>query len=413
MLMSLIPLFDENMAVSAYSIFSRKNNFFTNLSRLGAEFADGASGADGLNLINSMGIDTLSADKPVFVPLTNISILTGVEHQTDAPANRIVFLIDGSIPPIDMYLKRIHELKDLGYGFAVQKLSISDFIPYAEILKCADYIFLDYQKIVIEKAKIFFEKLYPSISLVAVNIDTMDTFLSLKEKGGYKYFEGPFYRVPVTRGDAEVTPLKINYIQLLNTVNGNDFNLDDAAKIIGRDTALTISLLQMVNKMTVNSGITTIRHASAMLGQKELRKWINTAVANALYADKPSEITRVSLLRAKFAEFLASEFGLAARTEELFLMGLFSVLDVIMEKPMSEALGMLQVGGDVKNALIDGKGPFAEIYEIIRQYEAANWTEVSRILLLDNKDTEPISQAYIKALEWYRDLNAEIEDKHA
>lgn len=410
MLMSLIPLFDENMSVSAYSIYSRKNNFFTNLSRLGAEFADGVSGAEGLTLINSIGIETLASDRPVFVPLTNISILTDVENQCDASPSRIVFLIDHSVPPVEMYLKRIAELKEKGFGIAVQKLAISDFMPYAEILKMADYIFLDYQKIVIDKAKIFFEKLYPNISLCAVNIDTMDTFLGLKEKGGYTYYEGPFYRVPVTRGDAEVTPLKINYIQLLNTVNSDDFNLEDAADIIGRDTALTISLLQMVNKMTVNSGITTIRHASAMLGQKELRKWINTAVANALYSDKPSEITRLSLIRAKFAEYLAADYNMAARTEELFLMGLFSVLDVIMEKPMSEALGVLQVGGDVKSALLGEGGPFAGVYEIIKQYEAANWTELSRILLLDNKDTDVVSSAYMKALEWYRDLNAEMEE---
>ena len=109
-----------------------------------------------------------------------------------------------------------------------------------------------------------------------------------------------------------------------------------AADIIGRDTALVISLLKMVNRIAVNSEITSIRHAAAMLGQRELKKWINTAVANKLYADKPNEITRLSLLRAKFAENLASSFGLAAQGSELFLMGLFSVLDVILEKPMLE-----------------------------------------------------------------------------
>ena len=407
MLMSLIPLFDENMVVSAYSIYSRKNNYFTNLSRLGAEFADGVAGADGLSLINSVGMDTLTSDTPVFVPLTNISILTDVENQCDAPAERIVFLIDNSIPPVEMYIKRIAELREKGFSFAVQKYSISDFMPYAEILKLADYIFLDYQRIVIDKARIFFEKLYPNIALCAVNIDTMDAFLGLKEKGGYTFYEGPFYRVPVTKGDAEVSPLKMNYIQLLNIVNAPDFDLEDAADVIGRDTALTISLLKMVNRMTVNSGITTIRHASAMLGQKELKKWINTAVANQLCSDKPSEITRISLLRAKFSEYLAPVFGLTMKTEELFLMGLFSVLDVIMERPMSEALDMLQVGGDVKDALLKGSGPLGEIYEIVKQYEAANWTELSRILLLANKDTEAICDAYVKSLEWYRDLNSE------
>lgn len=187
-------------------------------------------------------------------------------------------------------------------------------------------------------------------------------------------------------------------------VNSSDFELTAAADVIGRDTALTISLLKMVNRMTVNSGITTIRHAAAMLGQKELKKWINTAVVNELYSDKPSEITRLSLLRAKFAEYLAPVFEMNAKADELFLMGLFSVLDVIMEKPMEEALQMVRVAGDVSEVLIKGTGKLAPVFDLMKQYETANWQEVSRQLLLGKKDAAPVNEAYVKALSWYKKL---------
>ena len=411
MMLALIPLFDENMAVRAYSVFSQKDNFFLNPLMLGTGRYDGAAAVEGLELIESMGIETLSEDKEIFVPVGNISVFSDVEAQCSAPHDRLVFLIDNTIPPIDMYVNRLRELKEKGYKLAMRKLAVADFESYRPILKLTDYMFLNNRKIAIDKARIYFGRLYPNIRLCAGNIENMEIFEELKAGGGYQLYEGHFYRVPVTKGENEVAPLKVNYIELLNMVNNENFDLIDAADIIGRDTALTISLLKMVNRMTVSSGITTIRHAAAMLGQAELRKWINTAVVNELYADKPSEITRLSLLRAKFAEKLAGIFGMEHKAEELFLMGLFSVLDVILEKPMEEALEMVMVAGEIRNALIRSSGPLAPVLELMIHYETAGWQDVSRQLLLAKIDVKPVSEAYEEALRWYRDLMAGVAGK--
>lgn len=404
MLLALVPLFDENMAVRAYSVFSQKNNYLLNPMLLGSGQFDGAARVAGLEVIQSVGIETLSDDKEVFVPLTNISIFADVENQCDAPRSRIVFLIDNTIPPVEMYVERLKELKRMGYKLAIRKLAVSEFESYRPVLQLMDYVFLNNRKVAIDKAKIYFGKLYPNVKLCAGNIDTMDIFEKLRETGGYQLYEGIFYRVPLTRGQKEVAPLKVNYIELLNMVNNNNFELTEAADIIGRDTALTISLLKMVNRMTINSGINTIRHAAAMLGQKELKKWINTAVVNALYSDKPNEITRLSLLRAKFAENLAAAFGLMMKKEELFLLGLFSVLDVILDKPMAEALEMVKVSDEIRDALLEGKGKLAPVYDFIKQYESANWPEISRLMIVQNIEMDAIYDAYKDSLTWYRDL---------
>lgn len=404
MLVALIPLFDENMAVRAYSIFSQKNNLLLNPILSGTARFDGATRVEGLEVIQSMGIDTLSDDKEVFVPITNISVFADIEEQCDAPHERIVLLIDNTLPPVDMYVNRLKELKDEGYKLAIRSLNVSEFEDYRPILRLVDYVLLNNRKIAIDKAKIYFGKLYPNAKLCAGNIDSMEIFEELKRNGGYQLYEGNFYRVPLTRGQTEVAPLKINYIELLNTVNNDNFELADAADIISRDTALTISLLKMVNRMAVNSGISSIRHAAAMLGQRELKKWINTAVVNELYADKPNEITRLSLLRAKFAENLAPIFGLAMKKDELFLMGLFSVLDVILEKPMEEALQMVKVGGEIRAALVNHEGRLASVYDFMAQYEAANWQEISRQMILLNLDMDVVNQAYLDSLKWYREL---------
>ena len=407
MLVALVPLFDENMAVSAYSVFTQKNNFLLNPAMLGTGQNDGATRVEGLELIQNVGIETLSEGKEIFVPVTNISILADLENQCDAPPERIVFLIDNTIPPVEMYINRLKELKEKGYKLAIRKLSVSEFENYKAILSLVDYVLLNNRKIAIDKAKIYFGKLYPNAKLCAGNIDELETFQLLKEDGGYSLFEGRFYRMPLTKGSNKVAPLKMNYIQLLNVVNGGDFDLQNAADIIGQDTALTISLLGMVNRMTINSGITSIRHAAAMLGQKELKKWINTAVAGQLYADKPSEVTRLSLLRAKFAENLAASFNLAAQKDELFLMGLFSVLDVILERTMAEALEMMKVTGNIKRALVEQTGPLAPVLDFVMQYEDANWQEVSRQMLLGNITMETVQKAYMDTLLWYKDLTTE------
>ena len=404
MLVATIPLFDENMTVQAYSLYVQSKNFLLNPSLLGTGRNDGAFHIPGLDIIRAVGVDAVAADKEVFVEINNISVFTDIEVQCEAAHDRIVLLMDNTIKPDEMYINRLKALKESGFKLAIRKLPVVSFEPYREILLLMDYILLDHKKIDITKARIYFSKIYPNIKLCAGNIKTKEIFEGLKAEGGYHFYEGEFFRMPVTQGQAEVSPLKVNYIELLNLVNDEDFELTKAADVIGRDTALVISLLKMVNRMAVNSEITSIRHAAAMLGQKELKKWINTAVTNELCADKPNEITRVSLLRAKFAENLAPIFEMAINSSELFLMGLFSVLDLILDKPMAEALDMVKVSKDIRSALVDKEGKFAPVLDFVTKYEAADWQEVSRQMLLQNIDMNRVYEAYTDSLKWYRDL---------
>lgn len=404
MLLSLIPLFDRNMTVSAYSLFTQKKNFLTNPSLLGSGRYDGATHIDGLEIINQMGTTTLSAGKKIFVSVSNVSIFSDIEEQCDTPHKAIVLLIDNTFPPVTMYLNRIKALKAEGYLFALRKLPVRSYEDYHELLKLMDYILIDQQKIDVVKASTYFYRLYPGLKICAGNIPDMETFEQLRRLDRIELFEGGFFRMPVTKGENQVVPLKVNYIELLNLVNNEDFDLTQAADVISRDTALVISLLRMVNNIAINSEITSVRYAASMLGQKELKRWINTAVVNELCSEKPNEITRLSLLRAKFAENLAPVFGIASQSSELFLMGLFSVLDIILEKPMEEALQIIQVSKPIKSALIEKKGPFAELLDFLVCYEAADWQSVSRLMLLKNIEIPQIYNAYLASLQWYSDL---------
>ena len=407
MLASVIPMFDENLNVKSYSLFSQKENYFINTTMLGVGHLDGSGRIDGLEVVQNMGMEALSNDADIFIPVSNISIFADIEEQCDASHEKLVLMIDHDVTPQDMYINRIKELKDKGYKFAIYKLEVANFEKYKPILKLMDYILLNHKYVELNKAKIYFSKVYPNIKICCVNVNDMETFEKIKAIGCAALYEGQFFRNPVNYGEHEVSPIKANYIRLINMINGPEFELTKAADIIGRDTALVISLLKIVNRMTRNSTITSIRHAAAMLGENELKKWITTVVTQNLYTDKPTEITRISLIRAKFAENLAPVFSMAMQANELFIMGLFSVLDVVLDMPMREALDVVFVPEVVKKALVDNEGMLALPLNFIKEYESANWQEASRLMIVHDLDMDSIYHAYLDALSWYRNMMTE------
>lgn len=403
MLLTLIPLFDEELTVKAYSVFAQRENQFMNPFSYATGIYDGSTYVEGLEAVKTMGLDTLSEDKPVFVPVTNVSIFSTLELYCPENRDRIIFLIDSTIPPIPMYIDRLRALKKAGFKLAIRKLTVPEFQVYSPIIALADYIFLNNKKIAIDKAKIYFQRLFPEVKLVAGNIDTMEEFEQIKSTGGYDFYEGKFYRIPASKGEHELTPVKATQMQLLKLVNSWDFELNDAAEVISKDSSITVSLLQMVNRVVKMSEIKTIKHAAAMLGQRELKKWINTVVMNHLCDDQPGELTRLSLLRARFAENLAEVFDMKDKSDELFLMGLFSVIDVVLEKPMEEAVEMLQLEKEIRDALVAKEGAFGAVFDFMIAYETADWSEVSRVMTINRFNTDKVYNAYFDSLKWYRE----------
>ena len=404
MLATLIPFFDKDMKVCAYSLFSQKENLLLNPARQASGVNDGASRVDGLDILQSIGIDTLSPGTDVFLPVGSIAVFSDIEAQSSMMLGRLVLLFDNSVTNTPDYQGRLKELKQKGYKLAIRKLPVAEYENYKEILSLMDYIILDHKKVDVFKAKIYFAHQYPNIRICVGNIEKQEIFDDVRMDKAFHLFEGAFYRIPVTKGQTEVEPLKVNYLELMNIVNDADFELTKAADVIGRDTALVVSLLEMVNRTAVKSEVTSIRHAAAMLGQRELKKWINTVITKELCADRPNEITRISLLRAKFMECLAPSFGLGMKASELFLMGLFSVLDIILRMPMEEALDKVNVAKEIREALLNHTGEFADVYDFMAAYENADWQEVSRMQILKNIDNDAVFKAYIEAVCWYKEM---------
>ncbi len=409
MLATLIPLFDKDMRVCAYSLFSQKENYLLNPALQGSSRNDGAASVSGLEIIKNIGIDTLSPGTDVFIPVGPIAVFSDIEAESDTHDGRLVLLFDNAIQSNEPYQKRLKQLKDEGYKLAIKDIAVSDYEKYKNILALMDYVILDCRKVDILQAEGYFRRTFPNIKICAGNVESQEMFDRIKGVGSIELYEGKFYRIPVTKGKTEIAPLKVNYLELMNIVNDADYELSDAADVIGRDTALVVELLKVVNRFSVNSKITSIRHAAAILGQKELKRWINTVITKELCADRPSEIARLSLLRAKFIECMAPSFELAMKTSELFLLGLFSVLDIILSVPMEEALQKVMVSKDITEALVNRKGLFADILDFILKYEAADWQEVCRLMIVKNIDVDTVYAAYTESVCWYKQMFFDTE----
>jgi EAL and modified HD-GYP domain-containing signal transduction protein len=175
---------------------------------------------------------------------------------------------------------------------------------------------------------------------------------------------------------------------------------------------MSISLLKLVNSpyLGISQKIKNIQHAVTMLGQQEVRKWVTTVIAGLLTEDKPSELTRLALLRAKFAENIARQFEMAMHGNSLFLAGLFSILDVALEMPMEQALKLIHVSEDIHEALVQGTGKFMPVLNFILLYESADWIGVKNACVAYNIKAESVYNAYIDTVRWYDTIiNATVD----
>ena len=404
MLATLVPLFYEDMSVASYCLYAQKENMFEHPHLLGAGKYDGAGAIVGIEVFESISEDDLVANCSIIIPINNISLFSNIEQQLKGFDGRIILMCDQSIKPEESYNKRLLDLKSKGFKLAMKDLPLADIDKFKDILKDFDLFLIDSNTgDVVAQAKEF-KKHIPNMDFCAENLHTKDEFEAAKESGLFKIFEGTFFRVPINTSDTEVTPIKINYMKLMTVINQADFNLDDVANVVGQDPALSIELLKIANKLTVNSHIRSIAQATALLGQKEIRRWLNTTLFNSLAAGKPNEITRLSLIRARFAENLAPVFDYAMRKDELFLMGLFSLLNLILDMPMEQALDQVGVSDEIKKALVSDDGIFSPQLEFLLSYEAGDWQEVSRLMVLHDIQMHDVYDAYVEALKWYGNM---------
>jgi len=324
----------------------------------------------------------------------------------DIAPELLVCILSNSIKPDSAVLEKCRELKELGFRIAIDGLP--DGHTKNPMFEYIDYIILDIADFTLDKK---FNATVTALSrlkkIVLSNLSIMGMFDTSVFFNSKLDFNG-FFSQSITKGASKISPIKINALTLLKRINEDDFDLGDIADTIGRDPSLSISLLRFINTVMPRE-IESIRNAVAILGQKEVKRWATAAISIQLADDKPNEITKLSLIRARFAENLSKAFSVGVFAPSLFMMGLFSLLDVILERPMEEAVKEVALDEGVKAALVDKGGDFYKILEFMYAYEHANWDEVAIQMVKYDLELEEITTAFVDALVWYKALLDAIE----
>jgi len=402
-----IPFFDSNMSVEAYRLCTRGGQKL--LGMMDDYIAPwDAVLSPGLDLVKSLGVEPLSGECPLYVDINEYHLLMGVPLTLGIPPEKLVCVLPNNIRPDDAVLGKCRELKENGFSIAVDGfLEGHTGNPLFELIDCIIVDTYDF------KADIKFtngiEALAKIKHVVLSNIPDMNKFNNLVGIPN-TFYSGGFYSQPITKGKSEISPVKINALTLLRQINEEDFDLSDIADTIERDPSLSISLLRFINTVMPRK-INSIRNAVAILGQKEVKRWANAALSIQLAEDRPGEITKLSLIRARFSENLAKCFEMGAFAPGLFLTGLFSLLDVILEKTMEDAVKEVALDERVREALVDKTGDYYKVLDFMYAYEYANWDLVAIKMVQNNLDLEEIIEAFIEALVWYKKLLDAIADE--
>ena len=403
-----IPFFDAQMAVHAYRMMTRDGDKLLGAAEdfreLGGELL-----APALDFLRDIGTEPFAGEHELFVGISKYQLMIGMPSSMKIPPENLVCIINNDTLSDNMAYIKLGILKKKGYRLAIEgfprvismdtAVTIFDYI----LLSCASESFAAELKEI--RPYIF------KIRLVITDVPDMATF---KKYAGARsvLLSGDFYSQPTTKGAAEISPLKINALHLLGQINDEGFDLGATAETIERDPALSISLLRFINAMNPDRSrkIDSIRGAVAILGQKEVKKWSSIAISVGMGEDRPSEITRLSLIRAKFAENLALCFGMTAKAGSLFIAGLFSLLDIILQMPLEEAINEVAADKEIRKALINKEGRIHEVLSLIFAYERADWNDSAIIMVRNGIDIADLSQAFMDSLYWYRQLLDAIDE---
>jgi EAL and modified HD-GYP domain-containing signal transduction protein len=302
-------------------------------------------------------------------------------------------------------VEKCKKLKDQGYLIALDDFVFSkEFIP---LIGIADIIKIDF--LITSEAEL--EKYFKiigrtNIKFLAEKVETREVY-NLACSMGFAYFQGYFFSKPVILSEKSISPMKMNYIRILKLLNTPDLDFNALGVVISQDVALSYKLLKLVNSAAfgTRNKIGQVNMALAYLGEREIRKWISLIVMMGISAESTHEVLLLSLVRAKFSELLAGPFQMGIQKESLFIMGLFSLMDTLVNQPIETILKDIPLEEAVEKALVGGQGSYAPVLNFVQAYEQGDWTTVHDLSQKHRLSDEQIQQSYLDSLEWAKELN--------
>jgi c-di-GMP-related signal transduction protein len=363
------PIFDKRLRVFAYELLYRggPQNFF--------QAGRNPSSSVIADAITLHDLQMLTGHARAFVNVDELALRLGAPRLL--PADRIVVEILETVKPSAEIVKACRELRAAGYI-----LALDDFLDAPELeplVELAQFLKVDFQLLDADGRERLAKK-YRSrnVSLLAEKVETENELAEARSLG-FTYFQGYFFCKPSMIQTRDIPGNKLIQIQLLNAVAGSELDYDVIEGLLRQEPSLLYRLLRYLNSpaLGLRSEVHSVRHALALLGEQEFRRWVSIFAVIALSSGKPPELVRTALTRAYFCEEFSGATGLNEKKASLFLMGLLSITDALLDKPIAEVLDSLPIAQEVKTALIGGANRHRDVYELLLALERAEWPKLS------------------------------------
>jgi EAL and modified HD-GYP domain-containing signal transduction protein len=388
------PIFDVEQKLFGYELLYRSS--FTN----SYDAADGTSATLAVVREAFLVLGTqLTGTNKAFINF-NVDLLKKKLPLTLRPETTVIEILENVVADSTV-VELCRELKGAGYTIA-----LDDFDPANEdaraLVELADIIKVDFRQLgTAERAKLLKSHSGKKVEFLAEKVETLEEFFEAR-KIGYLYFQGYFFGEPQIVSARKIPGSKINYLRMLNEINRPDMDFPSLEGIIRRDTFLTFTLLNYINSayFGLRDTVGSIMQALALLGEREVRRWASLVLMTFMGADKPSQVSMTSLVRGKFCECLAMKTDLAKKASELFMTGMFSMLDVLVGRPLYELLDRINVSKDIRVALTTGGNRHGQVLQLVLAYEKALWEDVDMWTGKLGLDSADIASDYGKSVQW-------------
>ena len=395
-------ILDQQKKVYAYEILFRsglKNAFDPTL--------DGniATQSVMVGAMLEFGMKKLVSDRKAFINFTEQNLLNRAPKLL--PSENVVVEILETVQPTPEILQVVQELKAAGY-----KIALDDFVllpGYEPLIEMADIIKVDFRITADpEERKSMREILPKHVRLLAEKIETEEEFQQALEYG-YVLFQGYFFCKPAVLHQKRLTSNALSKIRLLREVNRQNVDFSAITGVISSDTNLVHKLLTYINSAGIGltNHVSNLKQATVLLGTSGVLRWVTLVSLQTFSEDKPPELFTLSLLRAKFCELIAQSLKRPGLTPDTgFLLGMFSLLDVLLSLPMEDVLKEVALADDINAALLGEDNDLRRLLDLVIAYEKGDWDAVITCSDRLNLPADQLKPTYDNVLEWYNVLQS-------
>lgn len=355
-----------------------------------------------------IGIDQVAAGRRAFFTVDRDILLGGAASLL--PPERVVLQLDGTVGVDDQLLESCNQLVWAGYRFAIAGDHPEQFPE--ELLRLAEIVKVNIattDPAMLHDLAAWLRGYHVRLlAMHARNRQERDNCRRL----GFELFEGYRFTAPETLTRRDLPIEHVLTFRLLKLVRDPKTRDGEIEELLRRDVALSYKLLRMVNSAAVGGrDIWSIGHALRLLGRDQIARWLGLLLVTDGNRDGVrAELMTVSLVRARMCELLADASGVPRARGPLFLVGMLSVLDQLLETPMALLADSMEVAPDIRAALLHRHDFYGEVLSLIEAYEEGWWDQVDTLAGVVGVSPVVLPPIYIEALTWASEHQRKTEE---